>query len=72
MSVVGASPKENRLSIVIQIGIAVRGWRVLAAECYSGWKPPLGMRNVHLRGLNMMVLPKQRPNHTRFYSSYMT
>jgi hypothetical protein len=32
MSVVGAlSPKENRLSIVIQIGIAVRGWRVLVA-----------------------------------------
>jgi hypothetical protein len=29
------SPKENRLSIVIQIGIAVRGWRVLAAECYQ-------------------------------------
>lgn len=28
--VVGAlSPKENHLSIVIQIGIAVRGWRVL-------------------------------------------
>jgi hypothetical protein len=43
MSVVGALyPKENRLSIVIQIGFAVRG---LQLSVLGGWKPQLRMQS---------------------------